>query len=172
MITKETKINTDKALKIEYLIQNGYKELEIHRQIFNTIDQKVMWFFTFVSTIQWYLIVNFFIQRKLNLFISQDFVLILVLIIWFIILWLQIYILKWKLLATWPHTSSQTNRFKGEKTTLLDIKSDTLGTLNESSSQNSKIVWEKGKYFRYSINTLVLYFVFIIIYFLILSYVK
>lgn len=52
MITKETKINTDKALKIEYLIQNGYKELEIHRQIFNTIDQKVMWFFTFVSTIQ------------------------------------------------------------------------------------------------------------------------
>ncbi|MDD4151356.1 MAG: hypothetical protein PHR68_01965 [Candidatus Gracilibacteria bacterium] len=162
----------EKEAKIDYLIQNGYKELEILRQVFNTIDQKVMWFFTFVSAIQGYLIVNYFIDKSLNFLITKDFVLILVLVIGFIILGFQVYILKGKIFATGPSVLIQTNIFKHDTKTLLNLKSDTLGALSESNDYNDKVIKNKAKYFRYSINTLIIYFVFIIIYFLILTYVK
>lgn len=163
---------SEKELKIDYLIENWYKELEIHRQIFNTIDQKVMWFFTFISAIQWYLIVNYLLNKSLNFFETKNFILILVLIIWFIILWIQIYILRWKRFSTWPNVLIQTNNFKDKSKTLLSLKSDTLWTLNQSSDDNNKVIWNKSKYFKYSMNLLIIYFVFVMLYFLILTYVK
>lgn len=157
----------EREQKIDYLISNWFKELDIHKQIFNQIDQKVMWFFTFISAVQWYLIVNYFINKSLNVFISKDLILIEVLMIWFIILWFQVFILRGKKFSTWPNVLTQTNSFKDDSKTLLNLKSSTLWTLNQSSNENNKVIWDKSKIFRYSMNLLIIYFIFIIIYFLI-----
>ncbi|NUJ97827.1 hypothetical protein HGA92_03525 [Candidatus Gracilibacteria bacterium] len=157
----------EREQKIDYLISNGFKELDIHKQIFNQIDQKVMWFFTFISAVQGYLIVNYFINKSLNVFISKDLILIEVLMIGFIILGFQVFILRGKKFSTGPNVLTQTNSFKDDSKTLLNLKSSTLGTLNQSSNENNKVIGDKSKIFRYSMNLLIIYFIFIIIYFLI-----
>ncbi len=159
--------NQEKENKIDYLISNWFKELEINNQIFNTIDQKIMWFFTFISAIQWYLLANKFIEKSIDISKSKDLILILILVIWFTILWFNVYILKWKRFLTWPNTLSQTNEFKEDSKSLLNLKSNTLWALNQSNRENDIVIKNKSKYFRYSMNLLVTYFLFITVYFLI-----
>lgn len=171
MEKKHNKLNEQESkeqeLKLDLLIDSWYKQLELHNKIFDTIDKKVMWFFTFVSAIEWYLIINYFISKNLNWLITKDFILIMVLIIGVIILWIQIYILRWKKFCTWPNIYKQTKDFWQNEKTFYNLKKDTLSTLNDSYNENDKIILLKSRYFRYSVNLLIFYFVLIILYFLI-----
>lgn len=164
---KAQKLIKAKNEKIDFLIENWFKQLDLHNKIFDEIDKKVMWFFTFISAIEWYLIINYFIKKNIDFFITKDFILILLILVWFIILWLQIYILKWKRFSTWPNIEKQTKEFRNEWKSFFDLKFDTLSTLNQSYAENDKIISKKSLIFRYSINLLIVYFLLIILYFLI-----
>lgn len=167
MFWKKNKLEKQQELKMDFLINSWYKQLELHNKIFDEIDKKVMWFLTFISAIEWYLLSNYFINKNLNIFFTKNFIFLVILIVWLFILWIQIFILKWKKFSTWPNIYKQTIEFWLDWKTFYSLKDDTLRTLNQSYNENDKIISYKAKCFRISINLLILYFILIFFYFLI-----
>ncbi|MDD2565211.1 MAG: hypothetical protein PHZ26_01385 [Candidatus Gracilibacteria bacterium] len=167
MFGKKNKLEKQQELKMDFLINSGYKQLELHNKIFDEIDKKVMWFLTFISAIEGYLLSNYFINKNLNIFFTKNFIFLVILIVGLFILGIQIFILKGKKFSTGPNIYKQTIEFWLDGKTFYSLKDDTLRTLNQSYNENDKIISYKAKCFRISINLLILYFILIFFYFLI-----
>lgn len=158
---------SDKELKLNVLIDAWYRQLDLHNKIYNSLNTKLMWFFAFVSTIQWYLLVNFFLSKRFleyNVVVISLFVIVIT--IWLLILGYYIYLLRLRTFYTGPDILRQTKTFWSNEKDVFWLKFDTLWTLNDSYKRNSDTISSIWIWFKRILYSLFIYFILIIIYFL------
>lgn len=148
-----------------HLIDSGRKILYLHYSHYNRIDQKSQRFLAFMGAVEWYFIINFFLNRKFDTLDIGSGIMVVTLIIGAIILGIYISILQSKPFYNGPDISEQANDFRPNGK-IEDVRKDTLATLKISYEENVKIINKKAKLFKISIRWICLYFITLAFYFI------
>jgi len=82
----DKKIRKQQLNKLDHLISNGEKQVQFQNTIFDLIDRKVLWIFTFISASEIFLLKSYFLPNEIDIFSTDSFLLILILILGVIML--------------------------------------------------------------------------------------
>lgn len=151
-----------------HLIDSAWKVLYLHYSHYNWIDQKTQRFLTIMAAVEWYVIINFFLNWKFTFTDISWFIMLVALLIGVIVIFLFIFILQSRPFYYWPDILAQSEEFL-QNWKQESLVKDTLETLNISYSENIKIINLKTKLFKWSVRWMCIFFVVLAYYFAVLK---